>query len=213
MEHDEIFFIKPLPSTDYRLELQQHIKRDGYNLSYIDKRVFIEKEMKSVLLKKGVTAILTNQQLKEEVLPDNTPRNVVLDTLRYKIDQCEASQSILIIDPYLFPFNSDSDYLSDLIKIFENSIKKCVKLEIATLSNRNQTLQQQMQNKISEMNQNIKINYKYTNVFHDRFWIADNTRGVFVGTSLNGIGKKYAIIDWLQEDDAKAIVNRYRQLP
>lgn len=213
MEHDEIFFIEPLPSTDYRLELHQHIRRDGYNLSYIDKRVFLEQEMKSVLLEKGVTAILTNQQLNEEVLPENTPRNAVLDTLRYKIDQCGASQSILIIDPYLFPSNSDSDYLSDFIKIFENLIKKCAVLEIATLSNRNTALEQQMHAEISSMNPNIQISSKYTNVFHDRFWIADNTRGVFVGTSLNGIGKRYAVIDWLQEDDTKAIVRRYSQLP
>jgi hypothetical protein len=30
--------------------------------------------------------------------------------------------------------------------------------------------------------------------FHDRFWIADGARGLFVG---NGLGKRYALADYL----------------
>jgi len=57
------------------------------------------------------------------------------------------------------------------------------------------------------------ISTKYSDVFHDRFWIADEVRGVFVGTSLNGIGRRYAIIDYLQQRDVVDIVQRYDQIP
>jgi hypothetical protein len=42
--------------------------------------------------------------------------------------------------------------------------------------------------------------------FHDRFWIADRARGLFVGTSLNGIGKRYALADYMDEADVRTIV-------
>lgn len=213
MSYDKIFFISPPPSSDYCMELEEYISKDGHSLRYTEKSVFLQQEMKSFLLAKGITELLTTQQLNEEVLADNTPRSALLDILRYKIDRCAATQSILIIDPYLFPSKPDTDYLSDFCRIFEGSIKKCTAFEIATLSNRNGVLEQQMRQKIININPNIQISIKYTDVFHDRFWIADNIRGVFVGTSLNGIGKKYAVIDWLQEEDTKEIVGRYKQLP
>ena len=74
-------------------------------------------------------------------------------------------------------------------------------------------IEQNIHTAIKQINPNISINTKYTKIFHDRFWIVDSKKGVFVGTSLNGIGRRYAVIDWLQEDDAKEITQRYSQLP
>ena len=187
--------------------------KDGFSLSCIDKRIFVQEEARSLLLEKGCTAILTSQQLNEEVLPDSTPRNAIIDTLRYKIDQCFPSQTLLIVDPYLFPTNPDPDYLADLIQIFDKSLRSCSRLEIATMSNRNTSLERQAHAQISRVNPNILISTKYTNVFHDRLWITDEARGVFVGTSLNGVGRRYAVVDWLSEDDAIEIAQRYRGLP
>jgi hypothetical protein len=37
--------------------------------------------------------------------------------------------------------------------------------------------------------------------------------GVFIGTSLNGIGKRYSLIDYLRAEDVKDICARYQALP
>ena len=208
----EFYFIRPIPDGDYLIALSRKLSKDGYELVSVQKDIFLLQNIRQVLLEKGATAILSQQLLNEEVLPDNTPRNFIIDTLRYKLDRCSPTQSLLIIDPYLYPAKEDSDYQTDFLTVFGDSLKKCFQLDVATLPSRNSVLEFQIDSAIEQINPNIAIYKKYTDVFHDRFWIADQRRGVFVGTSLNGIGKRYALIDYLREDDATAIVQRYAQI-
>ena len=41
---------------------------------------------------------------------------------------------------------------------------------------------------IPTANPSCRLTHRTSNDFHDRLWIADRERGLFVGTSLNGIG-------------------------
>jgi len=213
MSPSTIYYIDPTPDGEYLLELAQNMSNDGYRLSFGEKEILLMAETKQMLLDKGPTVILSQELLMEEVLPDNTPRNAVLDTLKYKLNRCSATQSLHIIDPYLYPSAQDPDYVTDFISIFAATLRLCSCVHIATRARRNAGLETQIENEIRQVNPQISIRKKYTDVFHDRFWIIDDIRGVFVGTSLNGIGKRYAIIDYLQENDAREIVQRYNQIP
>ena len=213
MASKTIYFIEPPPDGDYLIYLAQKLSGDGYRLSYTDKEIFLMTEIKRVLLEKGATSILSQQLLTEEVLPDSTPSNAVLDTLKYKLNRCNPNDSLHIIDPYLYPSNHDPDYIADSVNIFQDAIETCNYIKICTLQNRNTNLERQIESQILSINPQVSIEKKYSNVFHDRFWIADNERGVFVGTSLNGVGRRYAVVDYLQEEDAKEIINRYNQIP
>ena len=52
----------------------------------------------------------------------------------------------------------------------------------------------------------IEIRDVATDQFHDRFWIdPENGSGIVMGTSLNGIGKKIALIDHLSSSDVAEI--------
>jgi hypothetical protein len=48
--------------------------------------------------------------------------------------------------------------------------------------------------------------------FHDRFWVADRTRGTVLGTSLNKIGNKVFFIDALSDSDVAAIMAELEDL-
>ena len=50
-----------------------------------------------------------------------------------------------------------------------------------------------------------------TNDFHDRFCIADEVKALFIGTSLNGIGRKYALADFMEDEDTATIVKELRR--
>ncbi len=213
MQSKTIYFIEPSPNGDYLLYLAQKLSSDGYILSYTEKEIFLMTETKQMLLEKGTSSILSQQLLTEEVLPDSTPRNAVLDTLKCMLNRCAPKQSLHIIDPYLYPTNCDCDYIAFFVQIFESAINNCSYIKICTLPKRNKELEQQIKDQIKRMNSQISIENKYSDVFHDRFWIADSERGVFVGTSLNGIGRRYAVIDYLQKTDAEEIVKRYNQIP
>jgi hypothetical protein len=62
------------------------------------------------------------------------------------------------------------------------------------------------------MNPHISVEHSKSKYFHDRFWIADDLRGIFVGTSLNGLGKKYALVDNIRDSDTNSIVEELRRL-
>jgi hypothetical protein len=59
---------------------------------------------------------------------------------------------------------------------------------------------------VSPPGSNCQIVHRISNTFHDRFWIADWQRGLFIGTSLNGIGLRYALADYMHENDVRDIV-------
>jgi hypothetical protein len=64
-----------------------------------------------------------------------------------------------------------------------------------------------MHNVFSTIVPGIEINDLITEDFHDRYWIdVENTKGVMVGTSLNGIGKKIAMIDHASAADTREII-------
>ena len=43
--------------------------------------------------------------------------------------------------------------------------------------------------------------------------IADEAKGLFIGTSLNGIGRRYALIDNIADRDTKEILSRFNRTP
>jgi hypothetical protein len=54
----------------------------------------------------------------------------------------------------------------------------------------------------------IQIKDSISDEFHDRYWInIDNAKGVIVGTSLNGIGKKISMIDYATSADSREIIS------
>lgn len=54
------------------------------------------------------------------------------------------------------------------------------------------------------MNNTIEV--RYTDDFHDRFWISNRKKGFYTGTSFNGIGKRISLINLLSEDDVTEII-------
>jgi hypothetical protein len=68
-----------------------------------------------------------------------------------------------------------------------------------------------------ELDLKIDNNKRGKGLFHDRFWIffggdTTNCCGLIVGTSLNGLGKKYALIENLSYEDALTIMEDIERL-
>jgi hypothetical protein len=59
---------------------------------------------------------------------------------------------------------------------------------------------------ISAQNAQLQIDCRTSNAFHDRFWLSDSrSQGIVTGSSLNGLGKRYALVDRLSSSDVKEI--------
>ena len=202
-----------MPSHELLLAIDDRLKVAGYELRLTSESSYAFDQTARGIREKGITHFISAIPLQEAVLPDNTPREELTDLLRYMVSNIQASDELLLIDPYLFPSNPDSDYVAYLGRVFSTAIGSIKRLDVATLPSRNRTIQADFLAMVSSVKPGVVTSFKYTCAFHDRFWIADKTRGIFVGTSLNGIGRRYALTDYLREEDAKEIHARFQALP
>ena len=202
----------PGPTADELLQFQEYLQEKGYNLGEGDEEAYLMERAGSMIRKHGVTECVAHFLVTEEVLPDATPPRVLADTLRYKLKMMAPTAELLLIDTYLFPDNPDADYLSLLKTVLNDALQAVSELKLVTSSQRNTKLEGAFMQMVKGINPALSVQIKHSKVFHDRFWIADKDRGIFVGTSLNGIGNRYAVVDYLRQEDAKAIYARYQAL-
>lgn len=168
-------------------------------------------ECKELIRQYGVSSVLSAKRIQEELIPkksDSSPKYLIVRMLRDKLLALSPAESLLIIDNYMFPNNivSDTgcqDYLQMFEDIFASVITMLREVTFITRSNYNWDLFAAMKEALLVLNPNLTVICKCTDEFHDRFWILDHTRGLFIGTSLNGIGKRYALVDTIRYDDVK----------
>jgi len=181
----------------------------GYSLS----------EVQDMLQREGPTYIMSLRVLREEILPvtnrkDASSLGLLIDTLRNKLIQLSPSESLTIVDGYLFATNikNQAEYLTLFEQIVSSVIGKIKLVRFVTLPSYNNELYKKTVTLLENMNPHISVEHSKSEYFHDRFWIADDQRGIFVGTSLNGLGNKYALVDNIRDSDTNSIVEELRRL-
>lgn len=128
--------------------------------------------------------------------------NEIVVVFKKFLDRIIISDHLILVDPYIFSDNNiKQNYSNFLIEIFNYHLKKIQKVTFVTSKNK---FKKETQRFIYEGFHNIKnkitLETKFSSLFHDRYWICGN-RGIFVGTSLNGIGSKYCLIDYIKSSD------------
>lgn len=108
-------------------------------------------------------------------------------------------KELIIVDPYLFKDESN-EYCNMVASVINIARAQSV---VAVTDRRN--YRESSYNKIEE-NVNNTIEVRYTDDFHDRFWISNRKKGFYTGTSFNGIGKRISLINLLSEDDVTEII-------
>ncbi|WP_422658929.1 hypothetical protein ACK8P5_25280 [Paenibacillus sp. EC2-1] len=147
------------------------------------------------------SGMLTGELLLEEVLwrcmSEDEKKQKILEYVS-KIDA--DGNTLFIIDGYFFPKECkyDRQYFELINYVLSNSNAKSIK--ILTYSNYNEKLYNELKSSLDSIG--IAISLVTTDDFHDRFWISSEAKkGFILGTSLNGLGKKICLIDFLKEDD------------
>lgn len=113
---------------------------------------------------------------------------------------------LIIIDPYIFPKKYDSQYEFLLKNILKNSKFKTLKI-ITSKSKFNKSLYKKVNNAL-----NKKIQIKFSDEFHDRFWIANGNKGFLTGSSLNGVGRRISSINFLEDCDVLDLMKEIKKL-
>jgi hypothetical protein len=198
------------------IEISNALEQQGIKSYLVDLDSYVFAECKKLLAQYDASYILSVERLEEAVLPKVEPihASLLVRTLSDQLTALTPLREILIIDRYFFPASASKrpDYLSLVKDVFTPVINNITAITFITGSNCDIVIFENVKQMLFELNPKVVVSRQETEDFHDRFWIVDRARGMFVGTSLNGIGKKYALTDYLKEEDVATIVRELQQL-
>jgi hypothetical protein len=167
-------------------------------------------ECRKIVVEKGPSYLygLYRNRVTEDVLmkKEDTSMPLLIAILREKIEALQPSDSLIVVDGYIFPGSVSEDYPQICQEVFSTIVRQVGEIRFVTKRGYNISLYSEIRNLLTDLNPEVSIEIRTTEDFHDRFWIVDRSRGIFVGTSLNGIGNKYALIDNLRDVDTRQII-------
>jgi hypothetical protein len=222
MEYREIVALVSEQPIDRQklLELDSFLKERGIEYFFFDLDWHCIEECQKLIRSQGPSYVLSLVRLPEAVLPKTDTSNeavfdLLVGTLRSKLMDLAPSQSLILIDNYIFPPNvrDKQGYLEMFENIFGPVVGSVKEVRFVTSPNHyDNLLYQDVAQLLRSLNPQLLVECSTTRDFHDRLWIADETKGLFIGTSLNGIGKRYSLVDNMSNEDTKTIVDELRRL-
>lgn len=160
------------------------------------------------LLQHGAARFFSRVQLFEAIIGPHSGRPAAYNYLECYLGQLPVDDELIIIDPYFMPACEEANAaayastVADILRPFA-TILRTVHIIVGAGGKRSHVVEKAVLQAISQLSAlPIAVHVQQSNDFHDRFWIsAGRQRGILSGTSLNGYGRKYAVIDHLDSSD------------
>lgn len=167
-----------------------------------------EVDVRRILLEQGLSALWRTVVFEEAVLPRTPDVPALVAVLREMLQRLAPESDFIVVDRFLFPSKErcPADYLNTLLEVLEPVVRGVRKLLVITSQDHNVQLRAELEERLRISHPGCRFRHCCSENFHDRFWIADRSRGLFVGTSPNGLGIRYALADYLATDDVQEIV-------
>jgi hypothetical protein len=161
--------------------------------------------LRDYISKNGISSLFHFSLTCDAVLHGGIHVDEIEEVILGFVRKLNGVKKLFIIDPYFYSTEIGC------VNLFEKMIAEISeKLESVTFITNGKTASKKaaMHDVLKKVIPAIKIGDVVTDQFHDRFWIdPDNKNGIVMGTSLNGIGKKIALIDHLSGHDVKEIAD------
>jgi hypothetical protein len=158
----------------------------------------------------GLTSLYSFSIVMEDITSPSLDINDIEKVVAQFVSQLDGAKRIMIVDPYLYAASGTIDVAS----LFKNLLGKAISaLEEVIFVTNGQKLNTKtaIHAAVSALVPTCKIVDFTTDQFHDRFWVdPDAGRGLVMGTSLNGLGRKIALVDRLKTADVGEIVTLAR---
>lgn len=164
------------------------------------------------IVKHGITSLINRRPLTEAVVPPGAGSTVVESLLQAFVAGISVTTDLVIVDPYFLAPTSDTTYPHAVEQILRPVLATLQTLTIIGLpSKADANLLASISSTLGAAAPALTVIHKTSNQFHDRFWINPvAATGFLTGSSLNGLGKKYAIVDYLQAADVSDILDALR---
>ena len=152
-----------------------------------------------------------DREILRALLSKNMDEKTRIKTLKDVFLHLDGVKKLVITDPYIFKKGRNVNVIDVFGKLIDG-IKTNLE-EVKFLCPDDAKKDDEVFDGVKDiLNKNkIKMTVEKCDEFHDRFWVGiDNRKGVVLGTSLNGIGKKIALVDILKKSDVDAIIDELK---
>lgn len=228
MNNQDAFVIVPVASgnssskrfdADAAILLKQFGKilreKLGLEIRIVQMDWFDYEKCQQLIINEGITSFMSMVTIKEDIMHVTKYRGSIGDMLRNQLEDLSPSKEIIIVDGYIFKpqkHEEPKDHLKFFTDIFSPTIRNIKHINFITDPEYPKDIYDYFKKTLIELNPQLTVDCNTTKKFHDRFWIADRTKGLVIGTSLNGIGNKYALFDKLQDKDTKYLLKKFMEL-
>lgn len=166
-------------------------------------------DIEKYVLEHGFSSLIRSDTITEAVVAKGTPQSKVIQFLHKYLDKVGIDSELIIVDPFFYSRDPGGyvGMVEDVLRPFIPVLDEIVIITSGDPRNYKAAIQSAVENAIRAMKPGLKVTSKQTENYHDRFWISNaREKGVITGTSLNGFGNKYALIDRLNSSDVRSIV-------
>jgi hypothetical protein len=198
--------------TEFILEYHKNPILQKFEIKIIEDHHLIEREkIKELLIEKGQTALLSQDLLLEHLVIKGTPQNTIIKILQQYLDKVDIDKELIIVDPYFYPSRHSASYSQFIVDTLKKYLPNIDEIKVVTGTRCNNTIKNQIKNDLETVKPGLIISNTQSDDYHDRYWISNNReKGVIIGTSMNGLGNKYALIDRLNITDVRHIISELK---
>jgi hypothetical protein len=183
-------------------ELKQHLSIvDSFRPEFVD-----------YIAKYGLSALFRREPLTEVLVAPGTSSSAVQSLLQAFLGALSVTTDLVVVDPYFFAPTTDTSYPALIEQVLHPVLATLRTLTVITLPNKvDAKLVTDVTAALVVGAPGLSVAHRTSNTFHDRFWIDPiSTKGFLCGTSLNGLGKRYALVDHLEPTDAADVLTALR---
>ena len=220
MKKTEIVYVTSLKDGLDSIEFIKRVMRtpellNDFGLSRGD-ATDIGNVLREWVVQHGISSLFYRHLICDAVLHPGIATDKIEELILGFVRTLKGLKNLFIIDPYFYSSKKA------VLALFENMVRELSatleSITFFTLPPRNASDRRKfdptaMHTVMRTVVPTIRIREVHTDKFHDRFWIdPDKGNGLVMGTSLNGVTKKIALIDHLRGTDAVQLADMARAL-
>jgi hypothetical protein len=169
-------------------------------------------EFVEYLAEHGMSTFLHREAVLEQIVPPGMSSSGIEQLLRAFLGAVGITTELIIVDPYFFASTRDPNYAGLIVGILKPTLPGLRELKIVTMKNSvDTTVKGTVTAALNAIAPGLTLTHQVSGSFHDRFWINPvAAQGFICGTSLNGLGRRYALLDNLKPSDTADVIAALR---
>lgn len=193
-----------------KISNNQDINLSDYDIGQVQSVVYSFKDkIINYLLENGYSSLVESELLLEHIVTKGTPDNKIVLIIQKYLDRIDIDSELIIVDPFFFaPRPKNPNYVTVLEQILDKYLLTLNDLIVVTNTrNVDYAIKTAIETALKTKKPSINIIHKQNDDYHDRYWISGaREKGVVIGTSLNSLGAKVALVDRLNTTDVRSII-------